>query len=72
MGSVFLRRETEKSGFLTAVIAPTKELGNYIQFYTNGIPKSYVFAGSDQSPPPVRGTLGVDNTKKRTNGRMVS
>ena len=54
-GVGFLRRETEKYGFLTAVIAPTKELGNYIQFYTNGIPKPYILAISDKNPPHRRG-----------------
>ena len=26
-------------------------LGDYIQFYINGIPELYVFAGSNKSPP---------------------
>ena len=34
-------------------------LSKYIQFYTNGIPKPYVFASSDKSPPPAQaGDLG--------------
>ena len=32
-----------------------KNLGDYMQYYTNGIPKPYVFAGLDKSPPHRRG-----------------